>query len=301
MFGRHSLIYFYLALHLDQPTEGESISISTLNSNAWKDTLPLDIYLKESAHLMTVPLAKDGGMTRWIPVDNNLPPVQRLLLASCETFRKRSWISDPNGNVTQVITHRVASVYTDPKGWWQTEATKCAASVLFSDIGKRFYGKLGRHAFPIHQVGFVPSARHPRSAMATPSLGGKTRFMISPDHEHMLWHHSKEEFAGETLFRKKPEVKGAIIGYPANRVWAVWTHRFYEMPDTSASKNTLHTLRIVIENQDAVLRLVKKMGLPHRVEDREEGICSLRWYGGGNSNEDEDEIEWIGNEKYGWC
>ena len=57
-----------------------------------------------------------------------------------------------------------------------------------------------------------------RKTMGTPFLGGKTRFMIVPDHEHMLWHHSKEDFASDTLFQKQPQIKGAIIGESNNRV-----------------------------------------------------------------------------------
>lgn len=38
----------------------------------------------------------------------------------------------------------------------------------------------------------------------------------------------------------------------------------------------------------------------YRQEDRDEdGICCLRWYGEGSGQEDE--IEWVGNQKYGWC
>lgn len=377
------------SLQLDHPTDRENKAIWTLTSNSWKDALPVDIYLKEQQHLMTVPLAKDGGITQWVLVDNNDPVDQRLLLASCETFRKRSWISDPDGNVSEVITHGVASVYSNPKyrgrGYasrlmrelgevlptWQTESASCAASVLFSDIGKRFYAKLGWHAFPSYHLEFAPSAglsspatpiyaedlkqlcdedeALARKAMGTPCPAGKTRFMIVPDHELMLWHHSKEEFAGDTLFRKHPQFKGAITGEPGNRVWAVWTHRFYEPPSQTASNdNTLYILRLVIENQAAldsilsesptakqhndfqvkgvqavilaaqaeasewglhsvklwgpstqVQEMIKRTGISYRGEDRDEdGICCLRWYGEGHG---EEEVEWIGNEKYGWC
>ncbi|KAL4939168.1 hypothetical protein BDV06DRAFT_225248 [Aspergillus oleicola] len=244
---------------------------------------------------------------------------------------------------------------------WQTEKTPCTASVLFSDIGKGFYSRVGWHAFPSFNLEFRPlsapvgpSSAKPlyaedlqqlceedealsRMAMERPSQSRKTRFMIIPDLEHMLWHHSKEEFAGMTLFQKKPDVKGAIFGEPGNRIWAIWTHRFYEPPSPTASSNTLYILRLVIENQDklvsashvegmnavitaaqseastwglhivklwdpspAVQDLVKLAGIEHQFEDRkEDGICFLRWYGSGSGKPDG--IEWVGNEKYGWC
>ncbi|OJD18687.1 hypothetical protein AJ78_01302 [Emergomyces pasteurianus Ep9510] len=377
------------SLHLDHPTDAENTAIWRLTSGEWKDALPVDIYLEESLYLMTVPLAKDGGMTQWVLVDENLPLDQRPLLASCETFRKRSWVSDKHGNVSHHITHGVASVYCDPRyrgrGYasrlmrelaqvlpkWQTTRTeKCIASVLFSDIGKQFYTNLKWQAFPSYHVEFPPSSGgisvggastatqlfakdlaklcKQDEALALKSMAApcpsseKTRFMIVPDHDHMLWHHSKEEFATEVLFKTKPQVKGAIAGEPGSRVWAIWTHRFYEPPRDSASSNTLYILRLVVENQSVLDRLsaeyheqvaglravilaaqaeaaewglqhvnlwgpsaqvqelIKRIGIEYQEEDRgEEGICSLRWYGNGSGKKDS--VEWIGNEKYGWC
>ncbi|KAJ5942086.1 hypothetical protein N7516_002254 [Penicillium verrucosum] len=364
-------------LHLAHPTDQENIEIWKLTSDAWKDCLSVDMYIKEAAYLMTVPLARNGGMSQWILVDKNLPPDQRPLLASCETFRKRSWISDSAGNVIETITHGVASVFTDAKfrgqGYasrlmtelaeklrtWQTEMTECAASILFSDIGKEFYSNLGWHAFPSHFLEFEPSTEElsaavpifttdleqlceidevlSRKALCVPSTDAKARLMIVPDYEHMLWHHSKEEFASEILFQRKPHIKGAIFGQDGHRVWVVWTHRYYESPSDTASMNTLYILRLVIENEallesdlqvealravllaaqaeaaewglhsvklwgssTAVQEMIRRTGIEYRYEDREnEGICSLRWYGGGSGLEDE--VEWVGNEKYGWC
>ena len=73
--------------------------------------------------------------------------------------------------------------------------------------------------------------------------------MIVPDHDHMLWHHKKEEFVCEKLFGKKPKVKGVIVGQLGNRIWAIWTHRFYGDPESASSGNTLYILRLTIENQ----------------------------------------------------
>lgn len=48
------------------------------------------------------------------------------------------------------------------------------------------------------------------------------------------------------------------------------------------------------------LETVKETGIQHRrVERQHEGIASLLWYGEGSGKEDE--LEWLGNEKYGWC
>ncbi|KAF6231617.1 hypothetical protein HO173_010149 [Letharia columbiana] len=372
-------------LHLSHPTAGECQTVWKLSSLAWTDALSLPQYLEESAYLTTVPLAKDGVMTNWILTDKTLPPDQRPILCSCETFRKRTFLSDTGGNLSENIIHGVASVFCDPvlrrRGYgsrlmrelaeilrtFQAETTKSIGSVLYSDIGKKFYADLGWHPFPINtHIELDPSAAPdaPRATQLLPgnlerlceedeamirkeltstSTTGKTRMVLVPDLDHMLWHHKKEEFVCEKLFGKKPQIKGAIVGQAGNRVWAIWTHRFYGDPESASSENTLYILRLVIENQattgirDAeqserqveqmkailqaaqgeaaewklhrvmmwdptplVLELVGRTRIQHRRIEREhEGIASLLWYGEGSGKEDT--LEWLGNEKYGWC
>ena len=49
-----------------------------------------------------------------------------------------------------------------------------------------------------------------------------------------------------------------------------------------------------------IRELIERAGIPHRTVEREEdGIASLLWYGEGSGKEDT--LEWIANEKYGWC
>lgn len=378
-------------LHLSHPTDEENTWIWELTSKKWKEALTPSSYLEASAYLMTVPRANDGGMTQWVLVDKNLPPGQRPLLASCETFRMRSLVSDAEGNVSETITHGIASVYCDPKyrgrGYasrlikelgevlptWQTDTMKCAASVLFSGIGKKFYSDLGWHPYPSYHVEFDPlelksrnaspvlsedlnqlckdDEQMVRSSLTTPS-NGKMRITTIPEVDHMLWHQSKEDFVCEKLFKKQPQIKGAITGQPGNRIWIIWARNFDKPPESSSSDNTLYILRLVIENEDAlaslshqhkdlpyderqldmqveqlkavleaaqaeaaewglhnvkiwgptdeVQQLIERTGIQHRREVREiNGVCSLRWYGEGSGTEES--LEWIGNEKYGWC
>jgi GNAT superfamily N-acetyltransferase len=277
-------------LHLSHPTDGECLSISKLTWLAWGDALSLPLYLEESEYLTSVPLARDGGMTSWILVDRNLPPDQRPILCSCETFRKRAMIGGKEDSVTEMIIHGVASVFCNPtyrgRGYasrmmmeladvlrtWQAEENECIGSVLYSDIGKTYYANLGWHPFPNNTHVEFPQLIIPKpsnakqllsadldqlckkdeamtqNAMASAS-DGRIRMMLVPDLDHMLWHHKKEEFACDKLFGKQPKVKGAIAGQPGNRIWAIWTHRFYGDPDSASSGNTLYIIRLVIENQ----------------------------------------------------
>lgn len=366
-------------LHLTHPTADECQVVWRLSSLAWTDALSLPQYLEESAYLTTVPLAKNGVMTNWILTDKTLPPGQRPILCSCETFRKRAFVSDSNGNLSEKVIHGVASVFCNPefrlRGYgsrlmrelaktlrtFQTEDTDSIGSVLYSDIGKKYYTDLGWHPYPNNthiELDASSGPREPRATqllsrdlqrlceedeamirknMASPSSKRKTRMMIVPDLDHMLWHHKKEEFVCEKLFGQQPRVKGAIVGDTGNRIWAIWTHRFYGDPESAASGNTLYVLRLVVQNQattsrerqveymNAILQaaqdeaarwklqrvlmwdpsplaleMVKETGIQHRrVERQYEGIASLLWYGEGSGKEDE--LEWLGNEKYGWC
>jgi len=278
-------------IQLSHPTDAECLTIWGLSSLAWRDALTLPQYLEESAFLTTVPLAKDGGMTIWILVDKSLPPGQRPILCACESFRKRALLSTKEGEPTETIIHGVASVFTDPayrgRGYasrlmkelaialrsWQTENMKCSGSVLYSDIGKKFYAQSGWHPFPNNSHIEFPPLMNPKDTGAKPllagdlerlcredemmiretmtrtSIGGKSRMVLMPDLDHMLWHHTKEEFACAKLFGKQPQIKGAIAGEVGSRVWAIWTHRYYGDWRSTASGNTLYILRLVVEKE----------------------------------------------------
>ncbi|GIJ99563.1 hypothetical protein Aspvir_001697 [Aspergillus viridinutans] len=372
-------------LHLSHPTDEENLRIWKLTSNEWKDALTIPQYLEESAYLMAIPLARNKGMTQWILVDRTLAPNQRPILASCETFRKLSLLSYPMKHSQLVVVHGIASVYCNPdyrgRGYasrllkelnktlptWQYEGKPCVASVLFSDIQPRFYENLGWHPFSSDHVEFEPAVvRHTAvpvyaedvarlcaldvarlgHAMSCFSTNDMTRLLILPDHDHMLWHHSKEEFVAQRLFGKAPLVKGAIRGEPGHFVWAIWMHRFYDHPDRNASENTLYILRFVVEDptlsldavdnltqlshqqitsvtevlraaqaeaaewnlhkitlwnpSHALERAIQLSGIPfqrkHRTQD---SIPCLQWYGEGSGKPDS--LNWLLNEKYGWC
>ncbi|KAL9625279.1 MAG: hypothetical protein Q9160_000681 [Pyrenula sp. 1 TL-2023] len=150
-------------LGLSHPTRDEQIIIWSDTSASWIDSLTLPLYLKESLFLTGVPLAKNEGMTAWILVDKKFAPDQRQIFCSCESFRKRSLISDADGNVSDHIVHGIASVFCSPKlrghaypvrmmqelaktlYTWQTDNLKCVGSILYSDIGQDYYAKLGWH------------------------------------------------------------------------------------------------------------------------------------------------------------
>lgn len=234
-------------------------------------------------------LASSPGSTHlhadWILVDQTLPADERQILSSCETFHKRALVRRPPGeSVEEVIVYGIASVFTTPeyrrKGYAKRMLREiaatyvkpyCAATILFSDIGKKFYSELGWHPLPGNSHLKFPalagtSEATPlfaldlgelcqeddmmiRKAMSSRVPDGKTRMMMIPDHRQMLWHHVREEFICKKLLGKSPKVKGAMAGKPGSRVWVIWTHKFDGKPEDLEAGSTLYILRLVIEKQ----------------------------------------------------
>lgn len=342
--------------------------------------------------MATVPaLSRDGGITHWILVDQNSVPDLRPILGSLETIRKRALVAR-NGQVKEVITHGIGSVFCNPeyrgKGYasrmlnelgpalnnWQTDKKvagreECAFSILYSDIGKKYYAKHGWLPFPSTHIFFPPSPAAVTNEATTNGYtngtqtntatilndadiealcaldegyirkelarakDGKTHVALVPDYATMHWHHLREDFMTSRILSKSPTTRGAIAGSPGHRVWAIWTRSFYGPVDKVESGNTLHFLRLVVEDENDVegnverLRgimkiaqqeaaewkcvgvemwnptpvvkdIVNKLGLEHsEVEREEESIASLMWYGDGNG----EDVVWAGNEKFGWC
>ncbi|PSS10851.1 hypothetical protein M430DRAFT_53397 [Amorphotheca resinae ATCC 22711] len=369
------------SLHLTHPTPLERTATWTLNSRNWGGALGLESYIERETYLMNVPLARDGGITHWILTSSSAPPSSRPILASCESLRKPALVRTPEGEIKELITHGIGSVFCDPqyrgrgyasrmlkelgkelKTWQVGEGKECLFSILYSDIGKKYYAGLGWAAFPSTHIAFPPSSSSsPKTGnIATPltypdlpslcaldekyirdelanAKGGKVQVALLPNYDTMQWHHHREDFVTKKLFGHSPTVKGAIAGSPGSRVWAIWTRNFYGPLDSQSSHNTFHILRVVIEDKSASaaaanvgkLRsiieraqdearewklghvemwnptpyakgLIEKLGIEYKEVDREEeSIASLMWYGAGNGGTDE--IEWVANEKFGWC
>ncbi|KAL4874095.1 hypothetical protein BDV12DRAFT_159009 [Aspergillus spectabilis] len=361
-------------LHLSHPTNHETAQIWQQTSNDWKDALTVPQYLEEYAHLLTVRLARNNGITQWVLVDKNQPVNKRTILASCETFLKRALVRTRDGNCSDVISHGIASVYCEPRlrrrGYasrmlkelrealptWRTESgADCVASILYSDIDPGFYQRLGWNSFPSYHLEFeaeeVAHAASPvyaedlaalcgedeailRASMSEPSTNSEkeSRFAIVPDHDHIVWHHSKAEFGAQKLFRKTPRVKGAIAGKEGKRVWVIWAHRFYRSPDSEISANTLYILRFVAQSAEPAVEDIRAIlqaaqdearqwglhkvklwnptatleksidlaGIPYHGRTRtQDSIPCLQWYGEGDGAPES--LSWILNEKYAWC
>ena len=153
-------------IYLVQATPEESTAQTIANSSEWKGALPtVDAYIRREEHLANQGLTKDGGLTIWMLVYQP-EGHERKVLCGCETIKKKALVGR-NGKVEEVIVHGVGSVFTPPanrgkayaqrmmselsqrlKSWQVNNGKKALCSVLFSDIGKQFYAKVGWRPFP---------------------------------------------------------------------------------------------------------------------------------------------------------
>lgn len=395
-------------LALVHPTEEEKLIQFKQNGAEWKGALSLPAYLRREEVLSSQTLTRDGGLTYWILVDtaakgNALDPSSsaRLPLASCETLRKRALVWQ-DGRLKEVICHGVGSVFCAPqlrgrryaqrmfeelgkvlKTHQVTAERESLFSVLFSDIGKRFYANHGWEPFssshislpvgrpdaaksgeakalltvqPLYEEDLAELCRVDealiRKSLESRPKNSNIAVALIPDIDIIRWHHAREDFVATQLHGKAPKVKGGIVGTePGKRVWCYWTRMYYNENPKDSKGNTLHILRVVIEDQgsaswegtqsngangtadhshDAAIaalltmaqREAEEWGLEEveawnpssamlegarrlyndvQVVDRDqESIASLRWFPEHKGSIAES-IDWIGNEKHGWC
>ncbi len=142
-------------LALLHPTAEEKIAIWNLNGQIWRGNMDLPTYIRREKHLENQAFTKDGGITFWILVDSTLAPNERPILASCESLRKRALIADGNGQVTDIVSHGIGSVFCNPEyrgrgyaqrmitelgnkldNWQQKQGERTSFTILYSDIGK---------------------------------------------------------------------------------------------------------------------------------------------------------------------
>jgi GNAT superfamily N-acetyltransferase len=270
-------------------TASERIASIKLNSVAWRGPLDVETYVAREDHLLQQRLTRDG-LTCWILVDRNEPEGNRTILSSCESYRKTALLAH-NGHIEMVSTHGVGSVYCRPefrgKGYakrmleelstkletWEMEKEARRSSlftVLFSDIGKKFYAQFGWRPFSSSHMSLPASAGGPIKAgtrdlfaedvhkslcseevlaklhdqmlvASQKSTGAK--IAILPNFDHYVWHWAREEFYAENMSpeRSPPVVKGA--GDDKAGVYCAWNRNFGELPED----NVLYILRWVYD------------------------------------------------------
>jgi GNAT superfamily N-acetyltransferase len=273
-------------------TASERIASIKLNSVAWKGPLDVETYIAREDHLLRQRLTCDG-LTCWILVDRNEPEDNRTILSSCESYRKTALLAH-DGQIEKVSTHGIGSVYCRPdfrgKGYakrmleelstkletWKMEKETRRSSlftVLFSDIGKKFYAQFGWRPFSSSHMSLPASADgldksatrdlfaedvqktlcseealaklHDQMLVAS-QKSSSAKIAILPNFDHYVWHWAREEFYVENMFpeRSPPVVKGAGDDKAGKAgVYCAWTRTFGEVPED----NVLYILRWVYD------------------------------------------------------
>ncbi|KAL4801136.1 hypothetical protein BDV19DRAFT_352777 [Aspergillus venezuelensis] len=272
-------------------TPKERVESIKLNSTEWKGPLDIDAYLAREDALHSQRLTKKALIV-WVLVDRRQPDDARTILSSCETYRKTAMVAR-DGKLEDASVQGVGSVFCRSdfrgKGYakrmfqelskkmdaWSMDGEhkrKPTFSILYSDIGKKFYAQFGwkpylssHFALPSVSSGdnssalaALPSVRalHPDDVenwMCSTSILEKDRKLlleesmrtrgpkiaIVPDFDHYLWHWAREEFYAQRLHpnKEKPMVKGA--GNDDAKVYCAWNRTFGGKPQ----ENTLYILR----------------------------------------------------------
>jgi hypothetical protein len=77
----------------------------------------------------------------------------------------------------------------------------------------------------------------------------KVAVVMLPDLPTLQWHHAREEFMGNELLGRRPDVKGAMVGGgEGRRAWVVWTRDWAEVEGELLGR--LYVLRLVVEGEE---------------------------------------------------
>ncbi|RDA82348.1 hypothetical protein CP532_3004 [Ophiocordyceps camponoti-leonardi (nom. inval.)] len=163
-------------LTLLHPTDEEQVAIWAQGYAEWGSHLTPTQYEARERHLMSTSLLRSGGLTPWMLTSSEGGEGNRTALASCETLRKRAFVRVGSGEVKLVRAEGVASVFVEPRFRRRGYAARMmgllasalkdredvAFSVLYSDIGREFYARLGWRVHPSCHVSLcVPPSPSP--------------------------------------------------------------------------------------------------------------------------------------------
>lgn len=169
----------------------------------------------------------------------------------------------------------------------------------------------------------------------------KPALALLPDISTIRWHHAREEFVANELYGTKPLIKGAVAGKDGERVWCYWTRIFanpekeppvlhilrlvvedenfsdFEPASETSNKKGSPIVQAIAAVFAEAQKQAKEWGMSEAqmwnpsgttlagarvlgegaqvVEREEDSIASLNWFGEGQ------EVEWVCNEKFGWC
>ncbi|RMZ82452.1 hypothetical protein DV737_g2057, partial [Chaetothyriales sp. CBS 132003] len=278
-------------LYLVPATLAEWQQSRRLHAEEWRGPLTVEQYLGREKHIFSQTLTKDGKSACWILISTRLPPNSdgtRPILASCETISTDAYIAR-DGVLHRITSHVIGSVFTRKEHRGRGYAGRMMAelgknletrqqhnggrsqfTVLYSDIGQKFYSQFGWKPFPSTHIHLLPMDHqaYQNASQLFPNVSDltgddlqdlpavavveqdllvhskqqpNTNFVtIKPDLAHFQWHHAREEFILSALGKPFPKIKGAI--HRPTGIAIVWNRVLPE----NTKEWQLHVLHMII-------------------------------------------------------
>ncbi|MDC0710124.1 N-acetyltransferase [Stigmatella sp. ncwal1] len=218
-----------------QKTERDSFTYS-----AWGPPLTPPGYAAREQRLRAHPWAH-AEMRTWL-----LCKEAGEVLASCETFRTRSFLRAEDGTRVAGDSFAIASVFTEERLRGRGYATQlmdlllpelrlapeAQAALLFSDVGPSIYRRSGYRELSAWNWALAPEPGEPGDLVDR--LLGETEldkalarthppeqpFLLWPTAAQADWHLERERIYSKELGRPRPEACGATIG-SSTALWAM--------------------------------------------------------------------------------
>lgn len=273
------------------------------NHSSWAASLTVEQHIERETWLLSIPLNRNGGLVPWILSDTSCSDSDRPPLSSLETIRKPAIYRDPkDGVVKDVTAYGIASVFTLKEYRGRGYASKlmdqigselasrqaaspgaAQFSILFSDIGPKFYAKSGwiprgNTHLEVKTDTTAEFAASPdvkditddmlpelaardeqivRALVAQPS--SKCRVAVLPSVDSLNWHFYREDYIMNTIHGRKPTVRGAVWTSPTDsavRVWGLFKRTRYDGVGDDGVQvliDVIHFMRLVIDDEKGSL------------------------------------------------
>lgn len=213
-------------------TDAQKLERDLATHAAWGERLTVGAFTERERRLRSHPWAREA-MRTWFLVEGP------ELLASCETFRMKSWFRRGEQREEGAVL-AVASVFTEPalRGRGHAaallrrlvertvrEEPDVHGLVLYSDVGPALYARAGFHA-SAETTDVVLEASHGDPAAVVDRLYREAEvpgalaqiplpdveFLVWPTAAQLDWHLERERAYAEFLSRPRPAFAGARAG-----------------------------------------------------------------------------------------
>lgn len=279
-------------LKLINPTPKQLEHQNSLNSTAFRGALSLEAYLRREVYLARQGLADGGLKAWALVSSDAKSEEQEVFagcetLRKRALVSRDGQVEEVTAyGIASVFTppkhrgNKYASIMVQKLAEMLPSFEKGSLfSILYSDIGKDFYARQGWKVFPSSHVSLTPEYApnlldtldaiiKPLYDADLPALCEEDESIIwsrlaradkssvvaaqAPDYATITWHHAREDFVAEELLKRKPTIRGAMARVGGRRLWAIFNRMWYNADPKQTNENTLHILRLVVEDEEGV-------------------------------------------------